>query len=138
MNSTYKRRQFLRQMIGSITISTLFTSCRFMDKSKPRQPNIILFLADDLGYGDLGCYGLKDIYTPNIDGLAEKGVKFTNFYSNAPNCTPTRTALLTGRYQQRVGGLEAPLGVGNVGRYDDAIRLRESNDHSLDTKECWL
>jgi N-acetylgalactosamine-6-sulfatase len=88
-------------------------------------------MADDLGYGDLGCYGCTDIRTPAIDNLAAEGVRFTTFYANAPECTPTRTALLTGRYQHRVGGLECALGIGNVGRYDDAIRLRETNDLGL-------
>lgn len=67
-------------------------------------------MADDLGYGDVGCYGCDDIKTPAIDGLAADGVRFTTFYSNAPECTPTRTALLTGRYQHRVGGLECASG----------------------------
>jgi N-acetylgalactosamine-6-sulfatase len=92
-------------------------------------------MADDLGYGDVGCYGCSDIRTPAIDSLAAEGVRFTTFYSNAPECTPTRTALLTGRYQHRVGGLECALGIGNVGRYDDAIRLRQTNDMGLPVEE---
>jgi len=99
------------------------------------RPNIILIMADDLGYGDVGCYGCVDIRTPAIDKLASEGVRFTTFYANAPNCTPTRTALLTGRYQHRAGGLECALGIGNVGRYDDAIRLRETNDLGLPVEE---
>jgi arylsulfatase A-like enzyme len=95
-------------------------------------------MADDLGYGDLGCYGCTDIRTPAVDSLATEGVRFTNFYANAPNCTPTRTALLTGRYQHRVGGLECALGIGNVGRYDDAIRLRETNDLGLPVEETTI
>lgn len=66
-------------------------------------PNLIFILADDLGYGDLGCMGCPDIKTPNIDRLAAEGVKFTDFYANAPVCTPTRTGFLTGRWQQRCG-----------------------------------
>src|SRR5438105_2499498 len=66
-------------------------------------PNILLIVADDLGYGDLGCYGCKDIRTPNLDRLARGGTRLTNFYSNGPVCTPTRAALMTGRWQQRVG-----------------------------------
>jgi N-acetylgalactosamine-6-sulfatase len=62
-------------------------------------------------------------------------VRFTSFYANAPECTPTRAALLTGRYQHRVGGLECALGIGNVGRYDDAIRLRETHDMGLPASE---
>ena len=94
-------------------------------------PNIVLIMADDLGYGDIGCYGCEDTRTPNIDRIAAEGVRFTSFYSNGPECTPTRTALLTGRYQHRVGGLECAIGTGNVGRYDDAIRLRETHDLGL-------
>lgn len=95
------------------------------------RPNIVVIVADDLGYADLGCYGSPDIRTPNIDALAEGGVKFTGFYANAPECTPTRAAFLTGKYQQRVGGLECAIGTGNVGRYDDAIRLSQRNELGL-------
>jgi len=67
------------------------------------RPNIVVMLADDLGYGDLVCYGGTDIRTPNLDRMAAQGVRFTDAYANAPVCSPTRVALLTGRYQQRVG-----------------------------------
>lgn len=100
-----------------------------------RRPNIVVLLADDLGYGDLGCYGCKDIRTPVLDQLAARGVRLTSFYANGPECTPTRAALLTGRYQQRVGGLECAIGTGNVGRYDDAVRLRETRDLGLPVDE---
>ncbi len=65
--------------------------------------NIVFVLVDDLGHADLGCQGAKDIRTPNIDRLAREGVRFTDFYANAPVCTPTRYAFITGRWQQRVG-----------------------------------
>ncbi len=94
-------------------------------------PNIVFILADDLGYGDLGCYGHPVAKTPNIDRLAEQGVRFTQHYANGPECSPTRTAFLTGRYQQRVGGLECAIGTGNVGRYDDAIRLAMQRELGL-------
>ncbi|MFO7933445.1 MAG: sulfatase-like hydrolase/transferase [Bacteroidales bacterium] len=94
-------------------------------------PNVVLILADDLGYGDLGCYGCRDIKTPNIDRLAKEGVMFTQFYANGPECTPTRAALLSGLYQQRIGGLECAIGAGNVGRYDEAMRLSEQNELGL-------
>lgn len=68
-----------------------------------RPPNVVFFLSDDMGYGDLSCYGSREIRTPNIDRLARQGVKFTSAYANGPVCTPTRTAFLTGRYQQRFG-----------------------------------
>ena len=101
-------------------------------------PNIVLILADDMGYGDLGCYGCPDIRTPNIDSIAKQGVRLTQFYSNGPECSPTRTALMTGRYQQRVGGLECAIGVGNVGRYDDAIRLANQHDLGLPPEQSVL
>ncbi len=65
------------------------------------RPNIVLILADDLGYGTLGCYGNKEVKTPHIDRLAASGTRFTDFHSNGALCSPTRAALLTGRYQQR-------------------------------------
>ena len=74
----------------------------------PPRPNVILIVADDLGYGDLGSYGALDIKTPSLDTLAHDGVRLTDYYANAPVCTPTRAALITGRYQQRVL-LERPL-----------------------------
>jgi arylsulfatase A-like enzyme len=67
------------------------------------KPNVVLIVLDDMGYGDLGCYGCTDIRTPNIDRLAHQGVRFTDFYANGPVCTPTRAALMTGRYPQRAG-----------------------------------
>lgn len=110
------------------------------ESSQPNssQPNIVFILADDMGYGDLGCYGRTDIKTPNIDQLAKEGVRFTQHYANGPECSPTRTAFLTGRYQQWVGGLECAIGTGNVGRYDDAVRLRETNDLGLPKSETTI
>jgi len=73
------------------------------DESVSRRPNILFLLADDLGYGDLGAYGHREIRTPHLDQLARQGLRFTQFYSNGAVCTPTRAALLTGRYPQRFG-----------------------------------
>jgi arylsulfatase A-like enzyme len=69
----------------------------------PGRPNFIVFLTDDHGYHDLGCQGASDLKTPHIDGLARSGVRFTDWYSNAPMCAPSRAALMTGRYPQRAG-----------------------------------
>ena len=99
------------------------------------RPNIVLILADDLGYADLACYGHPRVKTPHIDQLAREGVRFTQHYANGPECSPTRTALLTGRYQQYAGGLECAIGTGNVGRYDDAIRLANDRDLGLPEKQ---
>ncbi|MCA9123150.1 MAG: sulfatase-like hydrolase/transferase [Planctomycetaceae bacterium] len=68
-----------------------------------RQPNVILIYTDDQGTIDANCYGAKDLITPNIDALAERGIRFTQFYSAAPVCSPSRAAVLTGRYPQRAG-----------------------------------
>ena len=72
------------------------------------RPNVVLIITDDVGYGDIGSYGAPDIRTPNIDSLARDGVRMTDFYA-MPSCSPTRAALLTGRYQQRAR-IEIPLG----------------------------
>ena len=73
------------------------------------RPNVVLIITDDVGYGDFGSYGAPDIKTPHIDSLARDGVRLTDFYANGATCTPTRTGLISGRYQQRVA-LEQPLG----------------------------
>lgn len=75
------------------------------------RPNVLLIITDDLGYGDIGSYGAPDVKTPNLDRLANEGVRLTDFYANGATCTPTRTALISGRYQQRFA-LERPLGTG--------------------------
>ena len=71
-----------------------------------RPSNVVLIITDDVGYGDIGSYGAPDIKTPNIDSLAKNGTRLTDFYA-APNCSPTRAALISGRYQQRVAHRES-------------------------------
>lgn len=89
-----------------------------------QRPNIIVILADDLGYGDLGCYGAQDIATPHIDLMAKEGAKFTSFYVS-PVCSPTRASLMTGSHSQRVGigGVLFPRN--NHGLSPDEITLPE-------------
>jgi arylsulfatase A len=127
----------MQQSLRSIASLALCLLPALALAQSPR-PNIVLILADDMGYGDLGCYGCRDIRTPNIDSLAKQGVRLTSFYSNGPECTPTRTGLMTGRYQQRVGGLECAIGLGNVGRYDDAIRLAAQHELGLPAEHSVL
>jgi len=99
--------------------------CLAIAESPPRKPNILLILADDLGYSDLGCYG-SEIATPNLDSLAAHGIKFTQFYNTA-RCWPTRAALMTGYYAQQVRRDALPekpgLGGGNGKRPDWAPLL---------------
>ena len=73
------------------------------ETTSARRPNIIIILADDLGWGDLGCYGHPSIRTPNLDRMASQGLRFTDFYSAGEVCTPSRAALMTGRYPIRSG-----------------------------------
>ncbi len=102
------RREFIECVVGG-TIATALANggCSLAgagDCSEgSERPNIILIMADDLGYGDIGCYGSIKIKTPSIDALARGGMKLTDYHSNGPVCSPTRAALLTGRYQQRAG-----------------------------------
>ncbi|MGD8826140.1 MAG: sulfatase-like hydrolase/transferase, partial [Myxococcales bacterium] len=67
------------------------------------RPNIVIIVADDLGYGDLGTYGGRAIRTPHIDGLAAAGIRLTDFHASDSVCTPSRAGLLTGRYPKRMG-----------------------------------
>ncbi len=93
------KNPFLAGIIFSFLL--LGFSCsqkRGEENLQTRKPNIVFIMADDLGYGELGCYGQEKIETPNIDRLAENGMKFTNFYSGAPVCSPARCMLLTGRH----------------------------------------
>ena len=76
-------------------------------------PNLIILLADDLGYGELGCQGNDEIPTPHIDGIAQKGVRFTQGYVTAPNCSPSRAGLITGKYGTRFGHEFNPIGAKN-------------------------
>jgi arylsulfatase A-like enzyme len=75
-----------------------------------RPPNVIVVLADDLGYGDTSAYGSTIVKTPNIDALAADGVRFTQAYVSHPVCSPSRAGLLTGRYQTRFGWEFNPVG----------------------------
>ncbi len=102
------------------------------------RPNVVLILADDMGWGDVGMNGCPDVKTPYIDSIAKQGIRFSQFYANAPECTPTRCALLTGRYQHRVGGLECAIGVGNIGRYDEAAWLQKKGELGLPASELTM
>jgi arylsulfatase A-like enzyme len=87
---------------------------RALRRRRPSRPNILVILADDLGWADLSCFGAPVIRTPNLDKLAASGVRFTNAYSASSVCSPTRFGLYTGRYPGRLaGGLKEPIGAPN-------------------------
>src|SRR4051794_517417 len=94
------------------TLTFLFTTvaAAAFAADAPSKPNIVFILADDIGYGDIGCYGATLVKTPNIDRLAREGRRFTDAHSPASTCTPTRRALLTGTYswRQQPGSSIAP------------------------------
>ena len=96
------RRHFIRTSVGCVGAAALDQTSRLW-AAPARKPNIVLILADDLGYGELGVQGSTDVPTPNIDSLAANGVRFTNGYVSCPVCSPTRAGLMTGRYQERFG-----------------------------------
>jgi len=87
-------RKFFRLFSTGIAFSLLFTSC--IPEKATQKPNIIYILADDLGYGDLSCYGQKKFDTPHIDQLAAEGMLFTQHYAGSTVCAPSRCALMTG------------------------------------------
>jgi len=112
------RRKFVQRLaIGTTLLSRGVHSAASVQRSsgvKESRPNIIFILADDLGWGDLSCYGRPDYLTPNIDSLALQGTKFTDAYSASAICTPTRCAYITGQYPARFKiGLEEPLVANN-------------------------
>jgi uncharacterized sulfatase len=116
------RRAFLQVTAG-------FGATLSRSHAQARPPNVILILADDLGYGDLACYGSTINQTPNLDRMAREGVRFTDFYAPMPFCAPTRAALLTGRYPFRSGmtGNPAPdAGIHDIGIPDSEVTLAEA------------
>jgi len=102
------------------TISVLSMLVMSSASVAAEHPNIVLIVADDLGYGDVGCYGSKINQTPHIDALAASGIRFTDFHAAGPMCSPTRASILTGQYQQRFGRI-----------FDTAIDGRRHRDRGL-------
>lgn len=93
-DSSFMKRTFLQLLLCAIAV---------LPAIAVQEPNIIVIVADDLGYADTGFQGAKDIETPHLDALAKSGVRFTNGYSSHPFCSPMRAGFMTGRYQQRFG-----------------------------------
>jgi len=96
-----RRRDFLRLVGGAAAAAAMPAAVLRAPGQRP--PNFVFLFADDLGYADLGCYGSDKIATPNLDRMAAEGIRFNDFYTGEPVCTPTRAALMTGCYPKRVG-----------------------------------
>ncbi len=92
-----KRREFLRRTVGGSLVLSASVARPFSSK-RLRPPNFVFLCADDLGWGDLRCYGNTYAITPHLDQLAQQGIRFTQFYVNSPVCSPTRAAFITGRF----------------------------------------
>jgi hypothetical protein len=97
----------LPRLLFAVTLAVAFAAASSARAAAVR-PNVVFVMTDDAGYGDFGCYGATDIRTPHVDRLAREGVRLTDFYA-MPQCSPTRAALISGRYQQRVR-IESALG----------------------------
>jgi arylsulfatase A-like enzyme len=91
------RRDFLK-VLGLAAGSLILPQAVFGRRQTARKPNVVLIFTDDQGSIDVNCYGAKDLFTENLDRLAAEGTRFTQFYVGAPVCSPSRAALMTGRY----------------------------------------
>src|SRR4029450_10510426 len=110
----------MRMALTALVVATVMGHGLAAHAQSSQRPNVVLIITDDVGYGDIGSYGAPDIKTPNIDSLARDGVRLTDFYANGANCSPTRTGLISGRYQQRFG-IERPLGAGGKTDWDRGL-----------------
>src|SRR5512137_1573800 len=98
----------MRMLRKSLNVLSVLVFCAGVVAAE--KPNIVFVLADDLGYGDLGCYGQKLIKTPNLDRMAAEGMRFTQFYAGSTVCAPSRSVLMTGQHMghTRVRGNALP------------------------------
>ena len=117
-------RRSLRVLLAAGALLAAAVSAR-AQAAPPRPPNLILIFADDLGYADIGPFGAKGYATPHLDRVAAEGIKFTDFYAAAPLCTPSRAALLTGCYPQRVGLTRVLFPWDRVGLHPEETTLAE-------------
>ncbi|MFL2435443.1 MAG: sulfatase-like hydrolase/transferase, partial [Verrucomicrobiales bacterium] len=95
MNNLYRSRKYIIAYVVSFFLPYTLSF------AKEHSPNIILILADDLGYGDLGCFGQKTLKTPRLDAMAKEGMKLTQFYAGCTVCAPSRSVLMTGKHMGR-------------------------------------
>ena len=114
-----KRRDFVKTTVAALIVTVAGMSAQGKDAIPPSKPNIILLFIDDLGYGDTGPFGCTDIPTPHIDSLAKNGVICTSFYATTPVCSPSRAALISGRYPHKT-----PVNTNNI-PLDDRNEIKD-------------
>jgi len=123
--NTQSRRDFLK-LLGLAAGSLMMPQAVFGNLQTTRKPNVLLIFTDDQGSIDVNCYGAKDLYTANLDRLAAEGTRFTQFYVGAPVCSPSRAALMTGRYPRCAGLLSnAPSDKGRPGMPTGQVTIAE-------------
>jgi len=121
----------LSQILIATGIPFLVFCLPFVTEGKPKpnkKPNVVIILTDDLGYGEISCYNINQVKTPNIDRLATEGVRFTDFYAPTPYCAPSRASLLTGRFPLRHGMVQNPApdaGINNIGLNAGEVTMGE-------------
>ncbi len=122
----WTRREFLGMVAGAATGGAMARlGLAETDSAQRRPPNVVILFADDLGYGDLGCYGAPEIKTPHLDRMRAEGMLFTDFYSASPVCSPSRAALLTGCYPPRAGITQVFFPHHDTGLADGEVTLAE-------------
>ena len=128
MRTTLSLTKVKLVIVGKFLIAMLAAGCQGQASEQSILPNVLIILADDLGYGDISSYDPKAPETPNINGIAAEGVKCTDFYVPTPYCAPSRATILTGRFPLRHGIIRNPApdaGINDVGLSADEITLGE-------------
>ena len=128
MKKAFRRRDFLKTLgwgAASLPLAALSQTCKKENIEEKRLPNIVLIFIDDMGYADVGCFGATGFETPNIDRLAEQGMRFTSFYVAQAVCSASRAALLTGCYPNRIGIFGAYNDQAKVGINPDEKTIAE-------------
>jgi len=120
-----QRREFLK-FLGAATATFITPKWLTAAVTSKKRPNVVIIFTDDQGTIDANCFGAHDLHTPNLDSLARKGIRFTQFYVGAPVCSPSRAALMTGRYPQRAQlDTNAPCQKGHAGMPTQQLTIAE-------------
>ncbi len=120
----------MKILCSLLPLILLTSSAKYSAEPQPvERRNVVIILADDLGWGDVGCYGHPKFKTPNLDRMAAEGARLTNFYAACPFCAPTRAALMTGRYPHHCGMTSNPVPAADL--KDDLVDPRRPNGTTI-------